>query len=226
MSEPIPLIQLTSLSKTFNSKAGQLSVLRDIDLAVNRGESVAIVGKSGSGKSTLLSIIGLLDDASSGAYHLCDTEVTTLSHYQTSILRNQNIGWVFQNFNLVSSLTVQKNVEMPLRYNKNISKSDYQNMALTQLKLVGLEDKAQSYPDQLSGGQQQRVAIARALISNPDVLLCDEPTGNLDSENSDQIINLLLKLNQNGTTLLMVTHDMNLAQRCRRVIEIKDGTVI
>ncbi|NRA61777.1 MAG: ABC transporter ATP-binding protein [Psychrobium sp.] len=219
------LISLSNLSKSFTSGAGAVNVLNNINLDIDRGQCVALVGQSGSGKSTLLSIIGLLDNASSGHYTLCDTSVTTLSHYQLSILRNKNIGWIFQNFNLVSELTVLKNVELPMRYNSDVKKADYEAIAMKQLCLVGLQDKANSYPDQLSGGQQQRVAIARALVGEPDMLLCDEPTGNLDSKNSEQITDLLLELNQRGTTVLIVTHDNELAKRCQRIIHIIDGEI-
>ncbi len=220
------LIKLTGLDKSFDGPAGRVTVLKNINLEIERGEILAVIGKSGSGKSTLLSIIGLLDNATSGSYELCDTNVCSLSHYQTSILRNQNIGWVFQNFNLVSELSVIKNVELPLKYNKSIKKSDYRTIALKQLERVGLLDKQNNFPEQLSGGQQQRVAIARALVSNPDVLLCDEPTGNLDSENAAQIVDLLLTLNAAGSTVLIVTHNESLAQQCGRIIEIKDGMIV
>ncbi|TLX46750.1 ABC transporter ATP-binding protein [Pseudoalteromonas phenolica] len=220
------LIRLSQLGKCFSGPAGDVTVLKNINLAIERGEILAVIGKSGSGKSTLLSIIGLLDNATAGHYALCDTDVRSLSHYQTSILRNQNIGWVFQNFNLVSELSVLKNVELPLKYNKNIKKTDYKAIALKQLERVGLLDKQNNFPEQLSGGQQQRVAIARALVGEPDVLLCDEPTGNLDSENADQIVDLLLTLNAAGSTVLIVTHNESLAQQCGRIIEIKDGMIV
>lgn len=220
------LIHLANISKQFSHKAGSIQVLNNIDLLINRGECVAIVGPSGSGKSTLLSLIGLLDNATTGFYTLCGTEVNQLSHYQLSVLRNRNIGWVFQNFNLVAELTVLQNVALPLRYNNTISKTQHHLMAMKQLGLVGLADKADSYPDQLSGGQQQRVAIARALVADPNVLLCDEPTGNLDSDNAKQITNLLFNLNKRGTTVLIVTHDQTLAQLCERIIHISDGVVM
>lgn len=219
------LIKLENVSKRFSSKAGQLDVLKNVNLDIAKGDCVAIVGQSGSGKSTLLSIIGLLDSASEGEYLLSDTSVTSLSNYQLSTLRNRNIGWIFQNFNLVAELSVLHNVILPLKYNKSVKKADRVKLAMAQLALVGLADKAAFYPDQLSGGQQQRVAIARALISNPDVLLCDEPTGNLDSAMSDQIMDLLMKLHHLGTTLLVVTHDSGVAQRCQRTIRIRDGAV-
>lgn len=220
------LIKLENVSKRFTSKAGQLDVLKNINLDIAKGDCVAIVGQSGSGKSTLLSIIGLLDSASEGEYLLSETPVTSLSNYQLSILRNRNIGWIFQNFNLVAELNVLDNVILPLKYNKSVNKADRVKLAMTQLELVGLADKAAFYPDQLSGGQQQRVAIARALVSSPDVLLCDEPTGNLDSAMSEQIMDLLMKLHSLGTTLLVVTHDAGIAQRCQRSVRIRDGAVV
>ncbi|MBU2178659.1 MAG: ABC transporter ATP-binding protein [Gammaproteobacteria bacterium] len=219
------LIQLTDVGKSYQQGATELEVLQQINLQIYRGESVAIVGQSGSGKSTLLSIIGLLENLGVGRYLLCGQDVTTLSGYQLSLLRNRHLGWVFQNFNLVPELTIAANVALPLRYNPNYQKKDYRALVDAKLAVVGLIDKAESYPGQLSGGQQQRVAIARALVTNPDILLCDEPTGNLDSTNSENIIKLLLELNQQGTTVLLVTHDPALAARCSRTIQISDGRI-
>lgn len=219
------LIELTDVGKTYKQGSLELAVLQQIQLQIYRGESVAIMGQSGSGKSTLLSIIGLLENASTGRFQLCGQDVQTLSGYQLSLLRNQHLGWVFQNFNLVPELTVAANVALPLRYNPHFHKKDYPALVAKKLAVVGLTEKASSYPSQLSGGQQQRVAIARALITNPDILLCDEPTGNLDSVNSENIINLLLQLNLEGATLLLVTHDPALAARCGRTIQISDGRI-
>lgn len=219
------LISLRNICKSFDSDIKKIDVLKQINLNVHRGESISVVGKSGSGKSTLLSIIGLLESSSSGEYQLCGSNIKTLSHHQLSILRNRHLGWVFQNFHLVADLTVAKNIALPLRYNSTIPSSQYRDLVQQQLERVGLLDKADSYPAQLSGGQQQRVAIARALITAPDILLCDEPTGNLDSHNSDNIMSLLLDLNKGGTTLLLVTHDQQLADLCCRKIRLVDGAI-
>jgi putative ABC transport system ATP-binding protein len=220
------LLKLTDLRKSYQQGTVQNEVLKGINLQISRGDSVAIVGQSGSGKSTLLSIIGLLEHASTGCYQLCGQDVLSLSQYQLSILRNRHLGWVFQNFHLVPELTVANNVALPLRYNPQIAKNTHRELALAKLAVVGLADKADVYPGQLSGGQQQRVAIARALVTNPDILLCDEPTGNLDSVNSEHIMSLLLQLNQQGATLLLVTHDHTLAERCKSIVQIRDGKVV
>lgn len=217
------VIQLNNLNKSFNHSSGSNHVLKDINLKVNSGEMVAIVGQSGSGKSTLLSILGLLELADKGSYELCNQNTRELSEFQLSQLRNQHIGWVFQNFNLIADMTVVENLTAPLRFNKKVKPSEYSQLIQDVLSKVDLTDKKDFFPDELSGGQQQRVAIARALICKPDILLCDEPTGNLDSENSQKIMDLLCELNKEGRTVLIITHDERVALCCQRAYKMSDG---
>lgn len=220
------LIDIRQASKVFTQGKLQLPVLQALDFQVTRGEFVAIEGRSGSGKSTLLSIIGLLDSFSAGKYLLLGQSVPGLSAYQHSVLRNRHIGWIFQNFNLISSMTVAENVSLPLRYLAGVKAADYRIRAAQVLAQVELSDKLDAYPEQLSGGQQQRVAIARALITNPSLLLADEPTGNLDSQSAEIVMNLLSKLHQDGATVLMVTHDPQLAARAQRRLYLADGQFV
>lgn len=218
------LIALNGVHKTFDQSVNQ-AVLKDINLTIVDGESIAILGPSGSGKSTLLSIIGLLDEPCSGEYLLRKQNVTSLSRHQKSQLRNQHIGWIFQNFNLIASMTVLENVVQPMRFNRDIKPQDYIARAKKVLEEVGLADKLESTPDKLSGGQQQRVAIARALVNDPALILADEPTGNLDQKTGEEVMNLLMSLSKKGTTLLVVTHDEQIAACCQRKIRILDGQV-
>jgi len=220
------LIQIQQASKHFMQGKLKLPVLQALDLTVQRGEFVAIEGRSGSGKSTLLSIIGLLDKFSHGEYLLLGQAVPTLSAYQQSMLRNRHIGWIFQNFNLISNMTVAENVSLPLRYLSGVKAADYRNRAVQVLTQVELADKLDAYPEQLSGGQQQRVAIARALITNPSLLLADEPSGNLDSQSAEIVLDLLTKLHRDGATVLMVTHDPQLAARAERRLYLADGQFV
>ncbi|MEQ3512334.1 ABC transporter ATP-binding protein [Pseudoalteromonas sp. BZB3] len=219
------LIALNRVNKSFAQAANNDAVLKDIDLTIDDGESIAILGPSGSGKSTLLSIIGLLDEPCKGEYLLRTENVTSLTKKQKSQLRNRHIGWIFQNFNLIASMTVLENVIQPMRFNKSIKPAEYIARAQSVLAQVGLADKSNSTPDKLSGGQQQRVAIARALINEPALILADEPTGNLDQKTGEEVMNLLLSLSAQGTTLVIVTHDENVAARCQRKIRILDGQV-
>lgn len=219
------LLKTDDLTKTFNANKVPVQAVRGISLTVHEGEFVAITGKSGCGKSTLLSILGLLDTPTSGQYQLCGEELSRLSGYQKAALRNRHIGWIFQNFNLINDMTVAENVMLPLKYNRAISKSSYQQRASKVLADVGLADKGDAYPSELSGGQQQRVAIARALITEPDILLADEPTGNLDSQTEAAIFSLLAELHQRGVTILLVTHSRKLAEQCQRILTISDGTL-
>lgn len=223
MSESV--IKLVGLNKSFIHRAGNNHVLKQINLQINAGEMVAILGQSGSGKSTLLSILGLLDIADSGSYYLCNQDVKSLSAYQLSQLRNQHVGWVFQNFNLIADMTVSENLTVPLRFNDSIKPSEYDRRVADVLAKVGLSDRCSFYPDELSGGQQQRVAIARALICQPDILLCDEPTGNLDSTNSNKIMDLLCSLHKEGRTVLIITHDSTVAACCQKAYNMVDGTL-
>lgn len=220
-----PLIETEKLTKIFSNKYVDTVALKDVSLTIDRGEFVAITGPSGCGKSTLLSILGLLDNPTSGQYRLCGEPVTTLSRYQKSVLRNRNIGWIFQNFNLIADMTALENVMLPFRYGKHHN-ANMREKAERMLALVGLEDKANEYPNKLSGGQQQRIAVARALVLEPDLIVADEPTGNLDSENAERVFQLLKKLHASGRTLVMVTHAYELARRCERIIEMRDGRII
>lgn len=219
------LIETRNLTKYFGNKANLLCALEEVDFIVKTGEFVALQGPSGCGKSTLLSILGLLDVSTEGEYFLCGHRVEKLTKYQHAVLRNKHIGWVFQSFNLIGDMTVQENISLPLRYHDSIPKSDHSKLIANAIEKVGLSDKATAYPGQLSGGQQQRVAIARAIVAAPDIIIADEPTGNLDTKNAEVIFKLLKDLNENGTTILMVTHDPELASRCKRVVNMKDGRV-
>lgn len=220
------LIDIQQASKHFVQGKLHLPVLQQLDLTVQRGEFVAIEGRSGSGKSTLLSIIGLLDGFSSGKYLLLGQAVPALSAYQQSVLRNRHIGWIFQNFNLISNMTVAENVSLPLRYLAGVKAADYRKRAAQVLAQVELADKLDAYPEQLSGGQQQRVAIARALVTKPGLLLADEPTGNLDSQSAEIVLDLLTSLHRDGATVLMVTHDPQLAARAERRLYLADGQFV
>lgn len=213
------IVNVTNLSKSF----GKESVLHNIDFEIHRGDFVAIKGPSGSGKSTLLSIIGLLENYSSGKVSLFGDDVSTFSEQKKSTFRNKKIGWIFQNFNLIGDMTISDNITLPLKYAK--SKNDTRIIVSKALENVGLTAKANSYPAQLSGGQQQRVAIARALITSPDLILADEPTGSLDSANGEKVMSLLRELNKQGKTVLMITHDDEIAQQANRIITITDGCV-
>lgn len=220
------LIRLNNIGRTFGQGAGKLDALSDISLEVADGESLAIEGTSGSGKSTLLSIIGLLDQETSGDYFLRAHQVTGLTAKQKSVLRNRHIGWIFQNFNLINDMTAIENVALPLRYDSSAPSAEYVERAANALERVGLSAKMKSRPNELSGGQQQRVAIARALVNKPSLLLADEPTGNLDSKTSGSIVDLLLELQNEGTTVILVTHDAAVAGRCQRKIRLEDGRLV
>lgn len=220
------LIRLDKISRTFNQGSVKVEALKNVSLQVFDGESVAIEGASGSGKSTLLSILGLLDNESSGDYFLRSHQVTSLTRKQKTLLRNRHIGWVFQNFNLIGDMTALENVALPLRYNPDVSSKDYTRRASEVLDRVGLADKLNARPNELSGGQQQRVAIARALVNRPSLLLADEPTGNLDSKTSQSIVDLLIELSVDGATVLLVTHDPKVARQCSRRIFLADGRMV
>ena len=215
------MINLKGISKSYlNPEGGALKVLSDVDFEVDNGEFVAITGSSGSGKSTLMNILGLLDTPDSGEYELFGSLVSHLSPQQLANARNRSIGFVFQQFHLLPRTTAAENVELPLVYS---DARDIRRKAVDALCRVGLEDRINHYPNELSGGQQQRVAIARALVNNPQVILADEPTGNLDSESSRQVMDLLEDLNQAGSTILFITHDPGLAKRANRIVQINEG---
>jgi putative ABC transport system ATP-binding protein len=219
-----PLIEMRGLSKVCVSAAGPVQILCDIDLKIERGEFVTVIGPSGSGKSTLMHIAGCLDRASAGAYRLTGRDVCTRSDRELAHIRNNQIGFVFQNFNLLPRLTNAANVALPLVY-RGLSRAERDSRARELLGLVGLGDKASLYPHQISGGEQQRVAIARALISEPTMLLADEPTGNLDSHTGAAVLELFSQAHACGKTVIMVTHDPALARRATRLIRIVDGRI-
>jgi len=224
-SKPRTLISLKNVSKQYISGNVTHNAVINATMEVIEGEMASIRGTSGSGKTTLLSIIGLLDDLSEGQYDLCGFPTTKLKESQLSILRNKNIGWVFQNFNLINDLTVAQNICAPLRYDKASNEKDFNKRVSEALEEVGMLEKANAYPTQLSGGQQQRVAIARAIINKPDILLADEPTGNLDKENSAKVLQLLQRLNSEGTTILVVTHDLDIANQFSTQYQMDDGVL-
>ena len=218
-----PMIKLNSISKSYHRPGeGELKVLNKVDFEVGEGEFVAIVGPSGSGKSTLMNILGLLDIADSGDYELAGKNVSSMTARELAKTRNSTIGFVFQQFHLLSRTTATENVELPLVYS-NGENGDTRKKAIDALCRVGLEERLTHYPGELSGGQQQRVAIARALINNPDIILADEPTGNLDQVAGGQIMELFRELNNAGSTILLITHDQQLAQQATRVVYINDG---
>jgi len=220
----IPLIQLGGIRKVYG--AGELAVeaLRGIDLSVGRGEYIAVMGPSGSGKSTLMHILGLLDTPTSGSYRLDGDEVSALSRRRLAHLRNRQIGFIFQNFNLLPKASVLRNVELPLLYS-GVAKADRQRRAHDVLDRVGLGDRVKHRPNELSGGQRQRAAIARALVADPAVVMADEPTGNLDQHTGTEILALFDALHEEGQTVIVVTHDNNVAARAQRIVNIVDGLV-
>ena len=219
-----PVIALSQVYKSYPMGELKLDVLKNINLSIAYGEFVAIMGTSGSGKTTLMNILGCLDTLNSGAYQLADEEVTTANSDTLARLRNQHIGFVFQSFNLLSGIDIIRNVEMPLIY-AAVSSEQRKKRAIEALISVGLEDRLNHFPGQLSGGQQQRVAIARALVTSPEVVLADEPTGSLDSHNGLEIMKLFEQLNHQGKTIVMVTHEAEIAAYATRKIIMQDGEI-
>jgi putative ABC transport system ATP-binding protein len=217
-----PLVCLRNLSKIFDSDELETRAVSGIDLNIDRGEYLAIAGPSGSGKSTLLSIIGLLDSPTEGEYFLAGEPVTELSRSERARLRSQHIGFIFQAFNLIGSLTVFANVERPMTFRK-MPADERRRRAAEALERVGMSHRAKHYPSQLSGGQQQRVAVARAVAGSPSLLLADEPTGNLDSANGEKVMDLLRELHKGGATVCMVTHDPRYARYADRTVHLLDG---
>lgn len=218
------MIQLNKICKEFTTDTVRTLAIQDIDLSISRGEFVAVMGPSGCGKSTLLNIVGTLDRPTSGSYLLDGKEVGSLSTSQLTAIRKGKIGFIFQSFNLIDELTVRQNVELPLTY-LNISASERRNRVGELLERMNMSHRVNHYPRQLSGGQQQRVAIARALVTNPDIILADEPTGNLDSKNGIEVMELLTDLNAAGTTVMMVTHSDRDAAYAHRTITLFDGHI-
>ncbi|GMV10478.1 MAG: ABC transporter ATP-binding protein [Gemmatimonadota bacterium] len=223
---PLKLIEVQQLSKVYESGANRVLALRNVDLTVEAGEMIAVMGVSGSGKSTFMNILGCLDTPTSGSYLLDGVRVDGLSANELADLRNEKLGFVFQGFNLLARTTALDNVELPLLYDRKGRWPDPRALALAALRQVGLEDRAEHHPSELSGGQQQRVAIARALVTRPRLLLADEPTGNLDSRTSVEIMAIFQALNDAGITILLVTHEHDIADYAKRVIEMRDGRII
>ncbi len=219
-------ITLSKVSKVFSTEEVDTHALYDIDLKVNEGEFVSIVGPSGCGKSTLMSLIGLLDYATSGSCYFKEQDITKLSRQDRATFRNSQLGFVFQSFNLIADLTIFENIELPLIYQGKLNKQQRKEKVKQALEKVEMSHRAQHFPSQLSGGQQQRIAVARAIVGKPMVILADEPTGNLDSKNAKIVMDLLLTLNEEGTTVIMVTHDPVLPYEIGRVVELKDGAII
>lgn len=225
---------MENITKTYKIGDEDVDALKGINLSIEKGEFIAIMGTSGSGKTTLMNLIGCLDTPTSGRYVLAGREVSNLTDDELSVIRNEHIGFVFQNFYLLSYATVLENVLLPTFYRStpplhpptNGGAGNAEKQAIEILSLVGLHDRAKFRPNQLSGGQQQRVAIARALINNPELLLCDEPTGQLDSKTAAEIMNLLVKMNKTGRTIIIITHDPNIAAYANRIIHIKDGVIV
>ena len=218
------MLKLKNIHKSYQQGSQEFPILKGIDLHVKEGDFLAIMGPSGSGKSTLMNIIGCLDKASAGSYHIEGTDVSDLSDNQLSDLRNQKIGFVFQNFNLMPKLTACQNVELPLTYMK-VPKKERRERALEMLRLVGLEERSDFKPMELSGGQKQRVAIARALVTNPSFILGDEPTGALDTKTSVQIMELFKQFNEQGKTIVIITHEPEVAQLCKQTVVLRDGNI-
>jgi putative ABC transport system ATP-binding protein len=222
----MPLIQLNNVSRIFYAEDVETHAVSNLSLIIEKGEYISIHGPSGCGKSTLLCLLGLLDAPSSGSYKLNEKNVEDLKSSERARFRNQEIGFVFQAFNLLSNLTVLENVELPLKFRAGINKLERKDRARKALEKVDMMHRFKHYPHQLSGGQQQRVAVARAIVGNPAIILADEPTGNLDSENSKQVMLLLSKLHEQGATICMVTHDPRYANAASRRIHMFDGRIV
>lgn len=218
------LIEITDICKIYNPGENEVRALDNVSLEIQRGEFVAIIGQSGSGKSTLMNMLGCLDVPTSGTYILNGSDVSDMTDDDLSDIRNQEIGFIFQGFNLITNLNALENVELPLIY-RGITKKERRDLAVNSLTKVGLDHRLDHKPSEMSGGQQQRVAIARAIAQAPPVILADEPTGNLDSASSREIIEILKKLHQDGRTVIIITHDNDIAAQAKRVIRLRDGRI-
>jgi len=216
------LIHITNMNHSYEFGGETLHVLNNVSITINKGDFIAIVGPSGSGKSTFMNMIGCLDQSNSGSYLFDGQAIERMNDRQLALIRNQKIGFIFQNFNLLSKLSALENVELPLSY-RGLSQKERRDMATEVLREVGLEERMNHLPTQLSGGQQQRVAIARALAGKPDILLADEPTGALDQKTGREILDLMKKLHKEGHTIILITHDSNIAKEASRVVRIEDG---
>jgi putative ABC transport system ATP-binding protein len=219
------MLNMQKVTKVYRTDTVETHALNSIDIQVGAGEFAAVMGPSGCGKTTFLNVAGLLDTFESGSYHLDGQDVSRLSDSQMSRIRNEKIGFIFQSFNLIPDLNVYDNIDVPLRY-RRMSSKDRRAAILQALHTVGLDARTKHLPSQLSGGQQQRVAIARALVGDPKLILADEPTGNLDSQMATEIMELLIKINQEGCTIVMVTHDSSIAERASRHVNLHDGRVV
>ena len=219
------MLEVKNLSKVFRTEEIETVALNEVSFRIEQGEFIAVMGPSGCGKSTLLNILGLLDNPTSGSYDLLGKEVGSLKERERTIYRKGNLGFVFQSFNLIDELSVYENVELPLIYLK-MKASERKEMVNAILERMGINHRAKHFPQQLSGGQQQRVAIARAVVANPKVILADEPTGNLDSKNGKDVMDLLSELNKEGTTIVMVTHSQHDAAFAHRVVNLFDGQIV
>jgi putative ABC transport system ATP-binding protein len=220
-----PVIALTDVNKTYRAGSLEVHAVRDVSLVIERGEFVAISGPSGSGKSTLMHIIGCLDVPTTGTYRLAGQDVSVMSEDDLAEVRNRRIGFVFQQFNLLPSLVAWRNVELPLAYS-GVPRAERRARAMAALERVGLGDRVEHRPGELSGGQQQRVAVARALVTEPALILADEPTGNLDSTSTTEIIGLMHELHRSGRTIVLITHEIEIAAAAGRVVNIRDGAVV
>lgn len=219
------LIEVKNLMKIYNPGENEVRALNDVSLQISRGEFVAVIGQSGSGKSTFMNMLGCLDVPTSGSYYLNGKDVAGLSDDELSEIRNKEIGFIFQGFNLIPNLTALENVELPLIY-RNVPATERRELSIASLKKVGLQNRMDHKPSEMSGGQQQRVAIARALAAAPPVILADEPTGNLDSASSKEIMQILKSLHEEGRTVILITHDNKIAASAKRVIRIMDGKIV
>ena len=219
------MIKVSNLSKIFRTEEIETTALNGVAFEIKDGEFVAIMGPSGCGKSTLLNILGLLDNPTEGSYLFGDTEVANLKEKDRTKFRKGNIGFIFQSFNLIDELTVYENIELPLRY-LNVSAAERKEKVVSIMKRMNINHRANHFPQQLSGGQQQRVAIARACVANPKLILADEPTGNLDSKNGKEVMELLQELNKEGATIVMVTHSQRDASMAQRTIDLFDGRIV